>query len=261
MWGGIDNDPSPWLIAVAAEDEDEDEETEEEVLEGYLAECEEELQLIRYHVHPQLMARTSHDMTPFALMALLKKLATPFDFMRLPEELRLQVYRIVFQGQRNWVLTKFTPYSFPALLSASSQIRRAALPIYYEQADFSVFLRSLEDAQKVKKWAAGIAGPSLRCLKGMRVGLPWKHRRKPCGHFEYTCRADYELEWSAAQGLRITNPPKVDKSTMRALEDKIKTTDAYAKAADCGGEAIILAISAMMTTWIPLHFRPLCKCK
>jgi hypothetical protein len=212
-------------------------------------------------VHPLLMARASYVMTPFALMALLKKLATPFDFMRLPEELQLQVYRIVFQGHCNWVTQKFTQYQFPALLSASSQIRRVALPIYYGQVDFRVTLRSLEDLQKAKKWTANIAGPSLRFMRRMAVSVPSKYRYKSCGHSSYTDLTQYKLEWSPGQGLRTTDPPKADKSATKALEDKIKTTNAYAKAADCGGEAIILAISAMMTTWIPLHFRPLCKCK
>jgi hypothetical protein len=214
------------------------------------------LQLIRLNVQPALMARTSGKMTPFALMALLQKLASPFNLMRLPEELRLQIYRSALHPEYRFLgASKARSDPLPALLYASSQIRQVALPVYYEQAKFFVDICSLKDAQEIQRWAANIAGPSLRFMRKMTVSVPWKSRHKVGGRSEYDPSERYVFDWSPEQGLQMTDSPVFDRSTRQAFANTIKATNAYAKATDRRGEAIILAISAMTETWKTLHFQ------
>jgi hypothetical protein len=96
--------------------------------EEYMEWQEPILSIIRCHVQPSLMSRTSKDLTPSELLPVLKMLATPFRLSDMPEELQVRVFRYAFQPSHSYIgpALRLFAYKFPALLQSSSQIRRAS---------------------------------------------------------------------------------------------------------------------------------------
>jgi hypothetical protein len=228
--------------------------THEECMEAY----QPILMLIKCHVQPTLMDRTSKDSAPYELMETLEMLAEPFRLTDLPEELQIRVYRYAFVGSHCYVGPAWIVFAreFPALLQTSRQIRRAALPVYYGNTTFAARCRTVDDVHALKMWAALVAGHSIRYLTHMSVTVPWKYGRKPSGEMGYTTEARYLFKWSPANGLQLTETPKLKADVAKALMEQERATNAYGKAVDLGGEAIILAITTALDTWTPVHFRP-----
>ncbi|KAK5740227.1 hypothetical protein LTR17_004728 [Elasticomyces elasticus] len=225
--------------------------------------------LITTNISPFFLARIPDicRSNNFRLQHAVQRHARTFPLLKLPAEIRLQIYGHFFvhhdkcmkgwDGDLGLVVTEEGMLDMQAvfsILAVSKEIRCEALPVFISHSTFYVDFSTVTNGKLgplMCRWTKNGLKSGVRFLQNVRVALSYEP--EPESEADESFEGFVDISFTPWEGLRCNSYSDVGKPWLPLLKAHLEDVEESRKALNLQGEAIVMALTTRPELWKMCH--------